>query len=724
MKKKIIPLILFLLAVVLFSSTDVLAANRDKTIIINMNRTSLEYMGNIPILKDELTKRGYIGLMNIRGDGGNDDKRAYATIGAGRRANISSTEIINFENVSKDNKEIYINTTNVTPKSINLLSINRLIDYNLESGQYGATLGSIGETLSENNITVSALGNADTGTDFDQLNRNIGLLAMDNYGRIESGNVDNINVNDSSMPFGIRTDYDKLIEETKKLYRDSDVIFVELGDTHRLDLYKDLLNEETTTIMRKSIYSYINKYLKEVFELVNSNDKVYIMSAFPSNIDYQNKRRLSPVIKFDGNSKGLLYSPSTKRDGIVANVDIGVDILNNYVLKNDQTVGKPFNYTIKDDNVDYIKNEYNKIVSISNARTNIINFFVTFVSATWIIGILLVIFRSLLPEENRNKIYIIVKELLKAGMILPLSFLISPIYNFSTPSFIVVGIIFTTIIIYAIGYLLFKYSDRSQMLLYACITLIIIVIDCVVGTPLMKNSVLSYDAIVGARYYGMGNEYQGIVIGTTIFTFTTLLTVKNISRWLIAVISVAVLLTTASPSMGANVGASISEFIAFFTLILLIYNIKIDIKKILLIVLGVLGVIGLFVVIDIVSGSNSHLSLFVSQILENGPSAILETFTRKISMNLKLARTSIWVNILIIGITIIGILIFKPARQLMNISSQYPIIFKGFIANFIGCIVTLLVNDSGIVSAATASLYILIPVIIFTINILLDDSNV
>jgi hypothetical protein len=189
-----------------------------------------------------------------------------------------------------------------------------------------------------------------------------------------------------------------------------------------------------------------------------------------------------------------------------------------------------------------------------------------------------------------------------------------------------------------------------------------------------------------------------------------LLNIKNIPRWIISVISFIVLFATASPSMGANVGASISEFVAFFSLLLLIYDVKIDFKKIILAILGTVGVVLLFILIDILSGSSSHLSLFVRQILENGPIAIIETFSRKISTNIRLAKTSMWVNILIIGIITPIVLKFKPNKE--QISKIYPILFKGFIANLIGCIITLLVNDSGIVSAATASLYITIPLII------------
>ena len=50
-------------------------------------------------------------------------------------------------------------------------------------------------------------------------------------------------------------------------------------------------------------------------------------------------------------------------------------------------------------------------------------------------------------------------------------------------------------------------------------------------------------------------------------------------------------------------------------------------------------------------------------------------------------------------------------------------IFKGFIASMVGCIVTLLVNDSGIVAASTASIYILIPIIIISINMLVLENK-
>jgi len=93
-------------------------------------------------------------------------------------------------------------------------------------------------------------------------------------------------------------------------------------------------------------------------------------------------------------------------------------------------------------------------------------------------------------------------------------------------------------------------------------------------------------------------------------------------------------------------------------------------------------------------------------------------------MNLKLAKSSVWVNILIVSIIIIGALIFKPSGYFKKIHDKYPMIFKGFMASFVGCIVTLLVNDSGIVAASTAAIYILIPIIIIGINMIIFDKEI
>lgn len=722
MMKKIISLLLLIMICVGLVPNYSFAAQNGKVVYISLDRTDLDELQKIPVLQKELSKRGYIGLMNIKGDQGNDDKRSYASIGAGGRANVVNNEMISFENLTKENGKLYTASTGEKPKEINNLFINKSINNNAEKGTYGSTLGLLGQTLSDNNKKVVLLGNTDVIENGEIVKvRNLGLVSMDMSGRVESGNVDNINVKDYSMPFGIRTDYDNLVSETKSYYDKSDALFIELGDTYRLDVYKSNLNKKTYYKMRKQIFNNINAYLETVFDMVSENDTIYIVTEFPTTLDYNNKRRLSPVIKFKGDEKGLLKSSTTRRDGIIANLDIGVDILNEFGLKNETMIGRVLNSVEREDNIEFLTGEYEKIVSINNIRATVVNTFVSIVSASWIIAMLALLFKDKLP--HKEKAFTILKELIKLGLIMPLTLLLAPIFNFKSPVGIITGVIIMTVLLYLSGRLLFKDNDIKQMGYYALLTIALIVIDTIIGTYFMKNCIMSYDAIVGARYYGVGNEYEGVTIASAVFALSVLLNYKKIPKWLTIVLSVIILITSAFPSMGANVGGAISECVAYLLFIMLIFDMKLDFKKIVILGLSAVLIVLVFAALDLFMGAESHLGVFAKQILQEGPSAIILTFTRKISMNLKLAKSTVWVNILLTGIFVIGIFIFRPSRHMRNISNKYNMIFKGFIASMVGCIITLLVNDSGIVAAATASIYILIPILIISINMIIFNDK-
>ena len=731
MKKKLISLLLSLIVILSFSISSIYADtnNKGKVIYLSLNRTSLENLLEIPIIKEKTSNSGYVALMTTKGDGSNTDQKSFASIGSGVRANVLDEDYVKFETLNENEKTQFEAATGVKSWAIGNIKINRNINQNTDNGGYGATLGMLGTTLNKNNLKVALLGNSDIKKNDDLKKiRNLALVCMDENGRVQSGNVDNINKKDDTMPFGISTDYDKLKSETKKYYENNDAIFVELGDTYRLEEYKNNLNENTYKSMKKKIYQNINDYLKEVFEMAGKNDTIYIVSEFESNLDYKTKRRLSPVIKFEKDGYGLLESSTTRNSGIVSNIDIGVDIINKFGLKNELMIGKVFKNVQDENGIKKVLKDYERIVSINTIRASVVNSYVGIVSASWVIAMIAILFKNKIPKKEkglgRDQIFKVLKELIKLGLIMPLAFLTAPVFQFKTPAGLVSGVLIVTIIYYLIGYFLFRKDDIKQMGFYAFLTIGLIIIDCVIGTPLMKSGIMSYDAINGARYYGVGNEYEGVTIASAVFALAVLLNYKKISKWLAVVLSLVILITSAMPSMGANVGGAISECVAYLLFILLIFDVKLDLKKIIMIGVATVLIVVAFAGLDFLMGTESHLAVFTNQIIQEGPAAIFNTFGRKIQMNLKLAKSSVWVNILIVSIIIIGALIFKPSGYFKKIHDKYPMIFKGFMASFVGCIVTLLVNDSGIVAASTAAIYILIPIIIIGINMIIFDKEI
>ena len=89
MKKKLVSVLFAVMVLIVSIPKYSFAAESGKVIFINMNRTTIKSMQDIPSLKAELEKRGYMGLMNIRGDKGTDDKRIPCKYGCWRKSKLS-----------------------------------------------------------------------------------------------------------------------------------------------------------------------------------------------------------------------------------------------------------------------------------------------------------------------------------------------------------------------------------------------------------------------------------------------------------------------------------------------------------------------------------------------------------------------------------------------------------------------------------------------------------
>lgn len=695
------------------------AKNKGKVILIDLNRTNYDNFKNIKFLANRLENSGYLGMMNIRGDKGYDDRRNYASMGATGRVNILPETPVDFSQI--EGKNLYKYATGQSPKKINLLSVNNLDQYNQSNGEFKSKMGYLGDTLSSNGKKIGILGNSDyydmvTGQEI--RNRDFALMVMDSRGRIEEGNVDFMNKKDQSFPFGISTDYDKLKDETKKYYAKTDFLMINLGDTFRLDEYKVNLNSKTYARMKYRVYNKVSDYLEYVFKMAGKNDTIYILGSFPSKLDYANNRRLAPLVRFDmsESGKGLLLSSTTRRAGVFANLDLGVDILNRFGLKNKEMVGRQLTNKTMDNRDDYMTKEYKKIVAISSIRMTIINIYVAVISVSWILGALALWQRDKLPKKHKKKILNFLKEMVKLGLIMPLAFLSAPILRPGSQAQVTLSIVFMTVLLYILGSRIFKNDDLKQVGFYSILMILLIVVDSVISTPLMQSNIMSYDPMIGARYYGIGNEYEGATIGSAILGIAILLEYKKIPKLWVAIFLFAVLITSAYPSMGANVGGAISESIAYIAFFLLICGVKIDFKKSVLVVAITALIVAVFATADIMLGMGSHLGNFVVQVFRNGPMEIVTVFARKIDMNIQLAQTTVWVNILLVGLLILGFTIFRPNRHFSYMKERYKIVYDGYLAIMVGCVVTLLVNDSGIIAAATDSIYLLIPVIIILIN--------
>ena len=121
-------------------------------------------------------------------------------------------------------------------------------------------------------------------------------------------------------------------------------------------------------------------------------------------------------------------------------------------------------------------------------------------------------------------------------------------------------------------------NSRGSWVLLGLITVLALLLDTLSGSNLQKFSLLGYDPIVGARYYGLGNEYMGVLIGSALLGSLTM--VEGIPAKILPATGVEgkkgratalavffiylfVVFLLSSPQFGANFGGTLTAAVTF-----------------------------------------------------------------------------------------------------------------------------------------------------------------
>lgn len=108
---------------------------------------------------------------------------------------------------------------------------------------------------------------------------------------------------------------------------------------------------------------------------------------------------------------------------------------------------------------------------------------------------------------------------------------------------------------------------RSPLGLVFAVTVLAIAVDAAVGSPLVSHSALSGYFLSGVRFYGVGNEYMGVLIGAMLAACGLLLSggpfASRPIRAAFALIAFLLTLLIGVPVLGANAGGAFACTAAF-----------------------------------------------------------------------------------------------------------------------------------------------------------------
>ncbi|HEX3044857.1 MAG TPA: hypothetical protein VHY08_08875, partial [Bacillota bacterium] len=405
--------------------------------------------------------------------------------------------------------------------------------------------------------------------------------------------------------------------------------------------------------------------------------------------------------KGPGLRAGLLSSNSTRKKGIVTCYDLPLSILS---FLNIKTQGAYNGYPLESTPGDWrsVITEQNKLMVNYNLRWPLLTGYAYLLIGIFLAGIIGLIFgfkRNLIRGLQGGYLFLVTFPVvfLLESLADPLNWAGITLWTLGLS-----GLIFTCSFL-GTGRNLFK-----TLAVLSWITVAAIISDGLFNGYCELKSFLGYSAVAGARFYGIGNEYMGFLLGSYIVAIS--LSLSQIKRYSSQILWLAVFLITIiliHPGLGASIGGGVTAFVGLSITTCLWLKRPLRLKMMIQLAVALIIIFSLVAFWDYYLNRNSmtHFGQLITS-LTNGNFRVLgEMVSRKLQLNLRLINYSIWGRVLI-GILIAVPLIYKrPPQAIAGFFDKYPEITRGFLGLVITAIVGLVINDSGIVTAATMFIF-------------------
>ncbi|SFM12531.1 hypothetical protein SAMN03159341_11754 [Paenibacillus sp. 1_12] len=735
----------------------------------------------MPHLK-ELGRHAAWGAMNIRTPA-KGIEHVYVTMGAGQWAEAGSNvqSLNRGERIDQElGAALYHRYTGrdadgniVIPTIANIRRKNEAIWYHASPGQ-------LGELLRAAKVRLSVWGNMDhaSGTDLEngnpsavidkRLRRYAPLLVMDKEGTVADGDVggNGLLVN-ADRPYGVATHYSWLLKKWRGQGSPA-LTVMELGDLGRLYEERNSYNQAAFGRLKQEIMTELDQFIGELAASVDTfpsgNAELWIISPQVNGDALKYKALLAPIVRYKPSSgESLLTSATTRRTGIVSLVDIGPTLLQAYGLATPkEMIGFPMISEAMPNAFARLLDEVSRMQRVYRLRPSLLYGLAVYEIVVMLIILIVIMLKSFRTIRNKEKT--LWRILLYSLLLLPAGLLaMGWLPTASASSTEAVILMITFVLCASVGLACAANHPKYMMLgLFwsGLIVSVLIMYDGLHDAKAMKSSVLGYDAMIGARYYGIGNEFMGVLLGSVLLAITSLAQARRLIRrrkplgvtppwqhtdgrngsvqsvqpaaqttrwhaWLpAAAVGAVVTGYLAAPALGTNAGGALSAAAGFGALAARLAGWRswVRLAPALALLLGAalggLWLLNAGAVTGLAADGQSHIGRAFGTLEQGRLDVIGATIMRKLEMNGHLIKVSAWSKVLLTGLLVMTVLVLRPRGRFQQWQRRYPYLMHGCAANVIGSIAALLLNDSGIVAAATMIIYGSVPLLLLR----LDDT--
>ena len=664
-----------------------------------------------------LLRRGAVGSVSLRTIGPvTSAGEAYATLGAGNRAGVEEV----FGGLALPPQAAYEGDTaeqvferrcgcRSNGAAVLHVGMPRVIRLN-DGYLYGAEPGALAGALARAGRRTGVVANADQefGSVGDGVHREAALAMVDESGRAMAGAVGpNLVRKDPTSPFGVRMDEEATSDAVQAALREADVVLLEMSDLARVEAYTTVASQEATDAERAVAMRRADGLLRRVLRDVDlERDLVVVLG--PTGPRGAAQLGIAGMVG-RGIEPGLLRSSTTRRPGYISLTDVAPAVLDAFDIRIPTSMpGTGITSAgggVPDDDT-FAALDYDNVVARFRDRATgpISATFVIFQVVTYGLAALsLTRWRRLRPWIGFFALITLAQP--------PLAFLsrLVPYEELTIPGY--VGAFFALgAVLAAAASGVGRLAERRlgpggpmvAPLLLIALTLMTLVVDVFLESPLQINTVFGYSPTVAGRFAGWGNLAFALVASCSIVLATGLwglsvLEGRGRRTALVAVLLAATVVCDGMPSLGSDVGGVLALVPASAVVVLLLSGRRVSAVKAALIGVATVATISVFGLIDYARprDERTHLGRLVARLL-GGEGGFTTTISRKVNANISILTSSIWTWIIPFAVAFFAFLLWRRTGLLRALEDRVPGLRAGLIGTLVAGALGFALNDSGV----------------------------
>lgn len=654
----------------------------------------------------------------------------YATINSGDRVFVlesPSTQVFKKNELLDENslvaEEYFLILRGYKPKCSVILPEFEFLKSSADEKKR-ESIGLLGDRLKNSGVLRYVFGNGDV--DDRNLYRNYSIILVDSRGEIGEGDVSRETlVRNCSLPAGYSANYKSLERKTKEILenlkkdRKQGIILLYPGDVRRLEYFKNKMPESRYVELKKSILAEYMSLVRSLSKFSDKNTLICVLCVSPTEEELIDGSNTGFIFMKGWKYKGgkLLYSKTTRHEGTIFITDLTSTIVQYFGLNKRGILGNEIIPGKSKLDIVFLETMSKKFLNTDLVRAPLISALVFLIVLT----VVFVVISLVAPYSS--ELLSISKLLIYLSSMVPIAYLIFG-YILSVDYIIGFILVFFSPVLLSLYFFRRNYAPTRVTTFSLLLMTILILIDGPISF-LQRFSVLGYSFNTGARFYGIGNESMGI-LASGVFLIMSLLgsrvfnNVGSFSKnyqkkdaklpWVYGMlIALFFAIYMLYPSAGANVGGSITILVGSIIGFYHAMTKKVSFKTFIYLVAGLVFMACLFLLITYMFPT-FHLSKFVKSLLDNNFNTAFSILSRKIALNLKLLKFTVWNKFLLAILIALPIVLANPNDVLRKFFKKDAWVESFLFGSAFGAVSAFIFNDSGVVAAATLLIY---PALIF-----------